>query len=215
MAGQILTSARVQEAEEWSEGRVGEGGIYRKGKGISLNRAVRAIIDLRWYVVNTGGDVRPFFPSPFLSLIPPPPSPLPSSPPSPSVFPPKFLLRSSFAFATGVPFTDLILIYNIHSPVVSLRSLSPTHTSPPPTHTHLLAALRTFSPVSGERHHCPLGINCGFSFDVRSSRSPLSYFSLFRPTTDVHHSLVLPLVSKSTGDAWNSNLSSTCGKKES
>lgn len=28
MAGQILTSARVQEAEEWSEGRVGEGEAY-------------------------------------------------------------------------------------------------------------------------------------------------------------------------------------------
>lgn len=56
---------------------------------------------------------------------PPPSYPLyPPSLPSPLVFPRKFLLRSSFAFATDVPFTDLFLIYNIHSPVVSFRSLS-------------------------------------------------------------------------------------------
>lgn len=131
---------------------------------------------------------------------PPPPYPLyPPSLPSPLVFPRKFLLRSSFAFATDVPFTDLFLIYNIHSPVVSFRSLSLLH--------NLLAALRPPNHFffSRERHHCPLGINCGFSFDVPSSR-PLSYFSLFRPP-DVHHTVLL-LVSKSTRDAWTWKVSS-------
>ena len=90
MAGQILTSARVQEAEEWSEGRR-RYHIYRKGRGISLNRAVRAIIDLRWYVVNTTGDVRPVLP---------PTHPLP-----PYRFPSQVSSSlSSFAFfATDVP----------------------------------------------------------------------------------------------------------------
>lgn len=94
-------------------GRKERGGIYRKGKGISLNCGVRAIIDLRWYVVNTTGDVRPCFPSSLILY------PCILSP----VFPRKFLLHSSFAFATDVPFTDLFLIYNIYWPVVSFRSL--------------------------------------------------------------------------------------------
>lgn len=49
--------------------------------------------------------------------------PYPCVLPSPSPFHRKFLLRSSFAFATDVPFTDLFLIYNTYRPVVSFRSL--------------------------------------------------------------------------------------------
>lgn len=101
-------------------------GAYTKGKGISLNRAVRAIIDLRWYVVNTIGDVRPWLlhpPAPLSHRSPP----LPLSRARtylPLSFPAKFLLYSSFVRATDVPFTDLFLIYNTYGPVVFLRFLS-------------------------------------------------------------------------------------------
>lgn len=83
--------------------------------------------------------------------------------------PPTFPLRTSFWFIIS---TALLFLFSL--------SLSSAH--------NLLAALRPpnlFS-FSRERHHCPLGINRGFSFDVPSSR-PLSYFSLFRPPADVHH----------------------------
>lgn len=104
MAGQILGSTRVQEAT--GTGRK-ERGAYRKGKGISLNRVVRAIIDLRWYVVNTNGDVRP---------VPPPLFSHPLSPRSTSLLflssfftllspsPPTFPLRTSpwFIIPTGL-----------------------------------------------------------------------------------------------------------------
>lgn len=110
-----------------------------------------------------------------------------SSPP-PSYPPPPFSLPTFFLalFSPSPPAFPLRTSswFIISTALLFLFALSPTH---------LLAAPRTFSRLSRERHHCPLGINCGFSFDVRSSR-PLSYFSLFRPTTDVHRSLV----SKST-----------------
>lgn len=58
------------------------------------------------------------------SLLSSPCPPLSFTPYVPSpVFPSKSLPRSSFAFATDVPFTDLFLIYNIYGPVVSLPSL--------------------------------------------------------------------------------------------
>lgn len=80
-------------------------------RGISLNRA---IIDLRWYLVNTGGDVRswPHTPGPHTatspillssSLLPPPPSVF-----FPRSLPPTFPLR-----------TGLYLIYNTYWSLVS------------------------------------------------------------------------------------------------
>lgn len=114
MAGQILGSTRVQEAT--GTGRK-ERGAYRKGKGISLNRVVRAID--HWFTMvrrkyqrwcTTGAS--PSFLSP-----PQPPEYLPS-------FPLK-LLHSPFAFATDVPFTDLSLIYNTYRPPLSLFDFSP------------------------------------------------------------------------------------------